>query len=176
MAVRDRARRNAAIAGLRERRGVRASTDRDSVPHTDAASNSLTYRVGMTSESGADSAPELQSRRRARTPLWARIAVPALAFAGMAALITGVVTAGAQPPATVESACRSAIEAKLESRGHSDIDVSRALRVTEADGAQRVSGSVVSSDDSGRVRHIALRCVVRDQGESMRVVSARVSP
>lgn len=130
----------------------------------------------MTSEPGADSAPALQSSRRARTPLWARIAVPAVALAGMAALIAGVVTTAAQPPATVESACRSAIESKLESRGHSDVDVSRSLQVAEADGAQRVSGSVVSSDDAGRVQYADVRCVVRDQGESMRVVSARVSP
>ncbi|WP_143231712.1 hypothetical protein [Agromyces cerinus] len=144
--------------------------------HTDAAPNRLTYRAGMTSESGARSAPEQPSARRAPIPLWARITVPTVAFAGAAALIAGVVTAGAQPPATVESACRSAIEHKLQSRGHSDVDVGSSLQVAEADGAQRVSGTVISSDESGRVRHAALRCVVRDQGESMRVVSARVSP
>ncbi|MGH3703109.1 MAG: hypothetical protein ACRDT9_00630 [Agromyces sp.] len=129
----------------------------------------------MTSESGADRAPETQSSRRARVPLWARVAVPLVAVAGVAALIVGVAAAGAQPPATIESMCRSAIEAKLEARGHSDIDIGSSLRVTEADGAQRVSGSVASSDDSGHVRYADLRCVVRDEGASMRVVSARVS-
>jgi hypothetical protein len=129
----------------------------------------------MTSETGADSAPEIQSSRRARTPLRARVAASVVAIAGAAALTFGVVAAGSQPPATVESACRSAIESMLESRGHSDIDVGRSLRVTEADGAKRVSGSVTSSDDGGRVRYADLRCVVRDQGESMLVVSARVS-
>lgn len=142
---------------------------------TDAAAVRLTYRACMTSESGADSAPEDQSRRRARVPLWARVAVPVVVGAGAAALIAGVAAAGSQPPATVESMCRSAIEAKLEARGHSDIDIGSSLRITEADGAQRVSGSVASSDESGHVRQADLRCVVRDEGESMRVVSARVS-
>lgn len=143
--------------------------------HTDAAANRVAYRAGMTSQSGADSAPETHSSRHARTPLWARVAVPVVAVAGATALAFGVVAAGSQPPATVESVCLSAIESKLESRGHSDIDVGRSLRVTEADGAIRVSGSVTSSDDEGRVQHSDLRCVVRDQGESMLVVSARVS-
>lgn len=131
----------------------------------------------MTSESGgvAREAPATQSSWFARTPLWARIAVPVLVLAGGVAVVASVVAAGAQPPATVESMCQSAIEARLESRGHSDIDVARSLRVSEVDGAQRVSGSVTSVDDSGHVDYADLRCVVRVHGDSMRVVSARMS-
>lgn len=131
----------------------------------------------MRSQTGglATETPATQSSWFSRTPLWARIAVPVVVFVGGAALVAGVVAAGAQPPATVESMCRSAIESHLETRGHSDIDVAQSLRVTEADGAQRVSGSVTSVDDSGRVDYADLRCVVRVHGESLRVVSARVS-
>ncbi|MCD2443087.1 hypothetical protein LQ757_12460 [Agromyces sp. SYSU K20354] len=111
----------------------------------------------------------------ARTPLWARIAVPVVVIAGGAAVLAAVVAAGAQPPATVESMCRSTIVATLESRGHSEIEVSRSLKITEADGAQRVSGTVTSVDDSGRADHAQIRCVVRVDGDTMHVVSARLS-
>ena len=131
----------------------------------------------MTPEPGgvAPETPATQSSWFARTPLWARIAVPVVVLVGGAAVVASVVAAGAQPPATVESMCRSAIAETLESRGHSDIDVSRSLQVTEADGAQRVSGTVSSVDESGRVDHAQIRCVVRVEGDTMRVVSARLS-
>ncbi|WP_307042653.1 hypothetical protein [Agromyces ramosus] len=131
----------------------------------------------MTSELGerAPEAPAQKSSPLARTPLWARITVPVVVLIGGAAVVVGVSAARSQPPATVESACRSAIEATLESRGHTDIDVSRSFQVTEADGADRVSGSVTSVDESGHVDHALVRCVVRIQGDSMRVVSARLS-
>ncbi|WP_146184925.1 hypothetical protein [Agromyces badenianii] len=130
----------------------------------------------MTSEtSGPREVPATQPSRFARTPLWARVAVPVVVLAGAAGVVAGVVAAGAQPPATVESMCRSAIESTLESRGHADVDVAQSLRVTGADGALRVSGSVTSVDDSGHADYAALRCVVRDEGDAMRVVSARVS-
>ncbi|GAA1805877.1 hypothetical protein [Agromyces neolithicus] len=64
---------------------------------------------------------------------------------------------------------------ETESRGHSDIDVSQSLQVTEADGARRVSGTVTSVDESGRVDHAQIRCVVRADGDALRVVSARLS-
>lgn len=131
----------------------------------------------MTPESGglAPEAPATQSSRFARTPLWARIAVPVVLVVGGAAVVASFVGAGAQPPATVESMCRSAVEAKLELRGHSDIDVTRSMHVTEADGAQRVSGTVTSVNDSGRLNYAELRCVVRVDGDQIRVVSERVS-
>jgi hypothetical protein len=133
--------------------------------------------AAMTSETEARApeAPPTQSSRFARTPLWARIAAPVVVLIGGAAVVTGVMAAGSQPAATVESACRSAIEAKLESRGHTDIDVARSLRVTEADGGQRVSGSAISVDEAGHVDYHNLRCVVRVENEAIRVVSARVS-
>jgi hypothetical protein len=117
----------------------------------------------------------MQSSRLARTPLWARVAAPVVVLLGGAAVVAGVAASNSQPAATVESMCGSAIEALLESREHSDIDVARSLRVTEADGARRVSGSVTSVDESGHVDYADLRCVVRVNGEAMRVVSARVS-
>ena len=121
-------------------------------------------------------APAARSDRLARTPLWARIAVPAFVLAAGAAIVTSVVAAGAQSPATVEALCRAAVEAGLEDRGHSDIDVTSSMQVTEADGGKRVSGTVTSLDESGISDHGQLRCVVRGEGEAMRVVSVRFSP
>lgn len=71
--------------------------------------------------------------------------------------------------------CRSAAEAGLEVRGHSDIDVSRSFTVTDADGAKRVSGTVTSVNESGAVDYAQVRCVVRVHGDALRVVSARFS-
>ncbi|WP_232498485.1 hypothetical protein [Agromyces humatus] len=119
--------------------------------------------------------PATQSSWIARTPLWARIVVPAVVLVGGAAVVVSAMAAEAQPPATVESMCRSAVEAKLETRGHSDVDVSRSFQIAEADGAQRVSGTVSSVDDSGHVDHAQVRCVVRVDGDTIRVVSARLS-
>jgi hypothetical protein len=131
----------------------------------------------MTSGTSAPpEAPATPSDRLARTPLWARIAVPAFVIAAGAAIVTSVVAAGAQPPATVEALCRAAVEAGLENRGHSDIDVTPSMQVTEADGAKRVSGTVKSVDESGISDHAQLRCVVRGEGDAMRVVSVRFSP
>ena len=120
-------------------------------------------------------APAKQSSWFARVPLWARIAVPVVVIAGGAAVIASVVASGAQSPATVESMCRSAIEEMLETRGHSDIDISRSLRVAEADGAYRVSGTVSSVNESGAGDHAQLRCVIRVDGDTMTVVSTRLS-
>ena len=131
----------------------------------------------MTPETGelAPEAPATQTSRFARIPLWARIAVPAVAVAAGAALFATITAAGAQPPATMESMCHSEVEASLERRGHSDIDVGRSFDVTEADGAQRVSGTVTSVNESGIYDYAELRCVIRVEGDTMRVVSARVS-
>jgi len=132
----------------------------------------------MTSETGerAPKASATQSNRLARIPLWARIAVPVLVVAAGAAVVGSVAAAaGAQPPATMESMCQSEVEASLERRGHSDIDVGRSFHITEADGAQRVSGTVTSVNESGNHDYAELRCVVRVEGDTMRVVSARVS-
>ena len=126
-------------------------------------------------EARAPEAPATKTSRFPGTPLWARIAVPVVVLFGGAAVVTGAMAASSEPAATVESACRSAIVAKLESRGHSDIDVARTLQVTDADGAKRVSGSATSVDESARVDYHNLRCVVRVQDDSFRVVSARVS-
>ena len=131
----------------------------------------------MTPETGglAPEAPATQSSRFSRTPLWARIAVPILVVAGGAAVVASVVAAGAQPPATLESMCRSEVEASLERRGHTEIDVGRSLQVTDVDGAKRVSGTVTSVNETGTYDYAELRCVVRVDGDAMRVVSARVS-
>ena len=131
----------------------------------------------MTSETGgpAPEAPATQSSRFKRTPRWVRIAVPAVVVAAAAAVLASVVVAGAQPPATVESMCQSEVEASLERRGHSDIDVGRSFNITEADGAQRVSGTVTSVNESGNYDYAELRCVVRVDGDAIRVVSARTS-
>ena len=131
----------------------------------------------MRSETGglAPEAPATQSSRLARTPLWARIAVPAVVVAAGAAVFASVAVAGTQPPATMESLCQSEAEAGLEQRGHTDIVVSRSFNVTEADGAQRVSGTVTSVNESGNHDYAELRCVIRVDGDAMRVVSVRFS-
>lgn len=131
----------------------------------------------MTPETGelTPAAPATQSSRFARVPLWARIAVPVLVVVGGAAVVASVVAAGAQPPATVESMCQSEVEASLERRGHSEIDVGRSFDITEADGARRVSGTVTSVNETGTYDYAELRCVVRVDGDAMRVTSARVS-
>ena len=131
----------------------------------------------MRPETGgpAPEAPATQSSWLARTPLWARIAVPAVVVAAGAAVVASIVAAGTQPPATMESLCQSEAEASLERLGHSDIVVGRSFDVTEADGAQRVSGTVTSVNESGNHDYAELRCVVRVDGDSMRVVSVRFS-
>lgn len=145
--------------------------------HTDAAPTRAAYRAAMTPEidERAPEAPAARSSWFARIPLWARIAVPVVVLAGGAAVVAGVVVAGAQPPATVESLCQSEVEAGLERRGHSDIDVGRSFDVTDADGAKRVSGTVTSVNESGDYDYAQLRCVVRVEGDTIRVVSARFS-
>ena len=90
-------------------------------------------------------------------------------------MVASTVAAGAHPAATVESVCRSEVEASLERRGHSDIEVGRSFTVTDADGAKRVSGTVTSVNESGAVDYAELRCVVRVHDDTMRVVSARFS-
>ena len=131
----------------------------------------------MTPDTGelTTEAPATKSSWFARVPLWARIAVPVLVVAGGAAVVASVVASGAQPPVTVESLCRSEVEASLERRGHTEIDVGRSFDITEADGAQRVSGTVTSVNESGDYDHAQLRCVVRVEGDTIRVVSARTS-
>jgi len=131
----------------------------------------------MTPDTGelTPEAPATKSSWFARFPLWARIAVPVLVVAGGAAVVASVVAAGAQPPVTVESLCRSEVEVSLERRGHTEIDVGRSFDITEADGAQRVSGTVTSVNESGDYDHAQLRCVVRVEGDTIRVVSARTS-
>ncbi|MRG60242.1 hypothetical protein GE115_10235 [Agromyces sp. CFH 90414] len=123
-------------------------------------------------------APGAPAGRLARMPMPARVAAAlALAAGAMAAIVAlnvGVGTAGAQP-ASAESLCRTAIESTLESRGHADVRVAQTMRVTQADDAHRVSGSVASVDEAGRTDHAAIRCVVRGDGDAMRVVSARLS-
>lgn len=129
----------------------------------------------MNSETGVRETPENPSVRSARALFWVPVAVPVLIVAAGAALMGGAVTAIAPPPASVDSLCTSAIEVKLASRGHTEVDVARSLRVIDADRARRVSGSVTSVDPSGRVDYAELRCVVRGDGAALRVISARVS-
>ena len=145
--------------------------------HTDGATTAAAYFAAMRSETGgpASEAPATQSNWLARTPRWARLAVPAVVVAAGAAVVVGVAAAGAQPPATVESLCQSEVEASLERRGHTEIDVSRSFDITQADGAQRVSGTVKSVNETGNYDYAELRCVVRVDGDAMRVVSARTS-
>lgn len=131
----------------------------------------------MTPETGgsAADAPARKPGWFARVPLWARIAVPAVVVVGGAAIVASAVAAGSAEPVTVESLCASAAEERLERRGRSDIEVGRSLQVTEADGAQRVSGTVKFIDEEGRTQYAQVRCVVRGEGDDLRVRSVRFS-
>lgn len=131
----------------------------------------------MTPESGrpALEGPTTASAWFDRIPPWARIAVPVAVVAGGAAVVASLMAAGSSPPATPEALCGSAVTARLESRGHSDIDVARSLQLTTAGDAQRVSGTVTFVDDAGADHHAALRCMVRSDGGVLRVTSVRVS-
>ena len=129
----------------------------------------------MTPETGgsAADAPARKPGWFARVPLWARIAVPAVVVVGGAAIVAGVVASGSAEPQTVESLCASAAEERLEARGHSDVELGESLEVIEADGAQRVSGTVTFVDEEGDTHHALVRCVIRVEGDDMRVASVR---
>ena len=108
----------------------------------------------------------------ARIPLWLRIAAPVIVVA-VVAIIVAVAIAAPPTPATPDSACRTAATDRLESRGHTAVELADSLEVAEADGAQRVSGTVTFVDDSGATHHALVRCVVRTEGDAMRVTSVR---
>ncbi|MGR0319767.1 hypothetical protein [Agromyces sp. ZXT2-3] len=112
-----------------------------------------------------------------RIPLWLRIAVPValmvIAAVIAAAVIAGIVAAGSSQPADADSLCRSAATAQLERRGHTEVQVGSTLDETEADGALRLSGTVTFIDEDGATHTALVRCVVRGEGDAMRVASVR---
>ena len=139
------------------------------------AARSFATMTPETTERAAIAEPATKPTRFDRIPLWVRIVVPVVVLAGGAAIVGSVASAGSSQPATAESLCRSAAEARLEARGRTDIDLSRPFEITTADDAQRVSGTVSFIDDSGTTRHAAVRCVIRTDGDTMQVRSVRFS-
>ncbi|WP_430645042.1 hypothetical protein [Agromyces sp. GXS1127] len=108
-----------------------------------------------------------------RTPLWVRIAVPAVIVAGGAAIVAGAVGAGSAAPADADALCREAATSRLEQRGHTDIEFASSLQQTEADGAQRLSGTVTFVGEGGATHHAEVRCVIRGAGDDLSVASVR---
>ncbi|WP_353813624.1 hypothetical protein [Agromyces sp. SYSU T00266] len=96
-----------------------------------------------------------------------------LVIAGGTAIVAGVVAAPASAPIDADALCRDAATARLEQRGHTDVEIATSLEQAEADGAQRVSGTLTFVDESGATHHALVRCVVRTDGGRARVASVR---
>lgn len=139
-------------------------------------------RGGSAPQPGSGAAPGSAGRPGwfARVPLWLRVAAPVVLLALIAIVVaawSGVFAGGAEaePEATAEAACRSAATERLETRGHTDIDIARSLEISEqADGGLRIEGTV-TFDEDGDTRHRGLRCIVRMDGGTASVVSVRFS-
>gem|GEM_PF-2698576 len=137
----------------------------------------------MNTRASDPEAPEPEAPERAvpeagrlrRIPLWVRVAAPVVIVAGGAALLAGGVAAisGSPADADADALCREAATSRLEQRGHTAIELATSLQQGEADGAQRVSGTLTFVDDAGATHHALLRCVVRADGDRLRVASVR---
>jgi hypothetical protein len=130
----------------------------------------------MTPGTGASEAPTEPTGWLARTPLWARIAVPVLLAVVIVATIMVVVASAARPDDPVEVAtalCREAALDELDSLGREEGDVTADLEVTEAGGDYRVEGAVTYVGEDGASRTDLLRCVVRDVDGELQVRSVR---
>ena len=101
--------------------------------------------------------------------------MPAVVVVGGAAIVASAVAGGFAKPTTIESLFASATKERLERRGRSNTEVGGSLEVDEADGAQRVSGTVKFVDEEGRTQYAQVRCVVRGEGDDLRVRSVRFS-
>lgn len=136
---------------------------------------------GSAPESAPDAVPDTarQPGWFARIPLWLRVAIPAVLALVVGAIavaaFSGAFAGGApsDPEAAAEAQCRAAATERLESRGHTDIEIARSLAVTtQADGAYRVEGTV-TFDEDGTTSHTDLRCIVRVADGTATVVSVR---
>jgi hypothetical protein len=110
-----------------------------------------------------------------RIPLWVRIAVPVVVLVGGAGVVAGILASGSSDPATADSLCRAAATSRLEQRGNTDIRLADSLEQSEADGAQRVSGTVTYVDEEGVARNARVRCVIRGEDGDLTVASVRFS-
>ncbi|WP_400995021.1 hypothetical protein [Agromyces sp. GXQ0307] len=99
--------------------------------------------------------------------------MPTAIVVGGAAIVAGAVAAGTSGPADADDLCRDAATSRLEQRGHTDVELARSLQQVEADGAQRVSGTVTFVDGAGATHHAELRCVIRVDGDRSTVTSVR---
>lgn len=115
----------------------------------------------------------------ARLPVWARIAgsvvLLLVVVVAVVAIVSVIANAGdsTDPEAAAQTACETAAEERLETRGHAEIEFSDAFDLTaQADGGYRVQGTV-TFDDDGETHHADVRCVVRSDGGTADVVSVR---
>ncbi|GAA1054954.1 hypothetical protein GCM10017608_18060 [Agromyces luteolus] len=90
-----------------------------------------------------------------------------------AVIVAGGVAGTSSPAADADALCRDAATARLEGRGHTDVQLATSLDQAEADGAQRVSGTLTFVDEAGATHHALVRCVVRSDGDRLRVASVR---
>ncbi|GAA1059991.1 hypothetical protein [Agromyces bracchium] len=143
-------------------------------PHSDAPQSEAPHSVAPDAD--APTAPERDASRPgwfARVPMWARVTVPTVIVVGGAAIVAGAVAVGPSGPADAGDLCRDAATSRLEGRGHTDIELARSLQQVEADGAQRVSGTVTFVDGAGATHHAEVRCVIRVDGDQATLASVR---
>jgi hypothetical protein len=116
-----------------------------------------------------------------RLPLWARIAIPTVLVAGVAAILVAVLLPRepADPLEAAESVCRSGVLAELESRGASTRELSILEVTTTEDDVYLVRGEAAfrdSGDDGDEPeRRVQMRCTVRVENGSMQAPSIRYS-
>jgi hypothetical protein len=116
-----------------------------------------------------------------RLPLWARIAIPIVVLAGVAAIIVAALLPRepVDPADAVESACRSAVQAELESHDASTRELSIFEVTTTGEDIYLVRGEVAFRDrgDAGDEpeRRVQMRCTVRVENGSMQAPSIRFS-
>lgn len=116
-----------------------------------------------------------------RLPVWARIAIPIIVLAGVAAiLVAALLPREADDPAdAVESACRSEVVAELESHDMSIREVSFFDVTTPEDDVYLARGDVAfresDGDEDEAERRIDLRCTVRFENGEMLAPNVRFS-
>lgn len=139
----------------------------------------------MASEPAEDESATTATKRPAgwfaRVPLWARIVVPVVLIAAVAAAIAvaALPSRSADPAAATESACRSGALAELEAH---DMEVRElsfyddGVTSTEAD-VYLARGDVAfdEQDGDGTERRIRFRCTVRFEDGAMQPPSIRYS-
>jgi hypothetical protein len=125
-------------------------------------------------------APQRKPGWFARVPLWARIVVPVVLVAGIAAAIVVPLVqsrAAAGPAEATESACRSEVLAELESHDMVAREVSfYEVTTTDVDVYLARGDTAFSpSDGEGDERRLRFRCTARFEDDVMQSPTIRFS-